>query len=146
MTSSACLHKNVFCDPNHIIPASRRLEACVSFNSWPFGPSHLSEAALSPFKTKYFSGASDMRRPLNTELSAEDRSLKRRWVMAVTSFYSVVILVIVAAALISSTADKTTVVASAEPQRLLQDRSGTPSHGPLPYGSLPNAVAASGAH
>jgi hypothetical protein len=83
---------------------------------------------------------------LDTELSAEDRSLKRRWAIAVTSFYSVIVLVIVAAALASSTADKTTVVASAEPQHSLQDRSGAPSHRLLPYGSLPNAVAASGAH
>jgi hypothetical protein len=87
-----------------------------------------------------------MRRPLNTELSAEDRSQTRRWAIAVTSFYSFIILVIVATALVSSTADKTTVVASAEPQHALQDRSGTPSHRLLPYGSLPNAVAALGAH
>jgi len=83
-----------------------------------------------------------MRRPLGTELSVEDRSLARRWALAVTSFYSILAIVITAAALMTSTADKTTVVARAEPQRLLLDRSGTASYGPLPYGSLPNMVAA----
>ena len=83
-----------------------------------------------------------MRRPLSTELSAEDRSLARRWAFAVTSFYSIIAIAIVAVGLATSTADKTTVVARVEPQHLLQDRSGTASYGPLPYGSLPNAVAA----
>jgi hypothetical protein len=83
-----------------------------------------------------------MRRPLGTELSVEDRALARRWAFALTSFYSILAIVIVAAALATSTADKATVVARAEPQHLLQDRSGTASYVPSPYGSLPNAVAA----
>jgi hypothetical protein len=87
-----------------------------------------------------------MRRPLSTELSAEDRSLARRWAFAVTSFYSIIAIVVVAAALMTSTADKTSVVARAEPQHPLQDRSGTASYVPVPYGSLPNAIAARAAN
>ena len=83
-----------------------------------------------------------MLRPLNTELSAEDRSLTRRWAIAVTSFYSTIVLVVVAAALLSSTADKVTVVASSEPQHVPRDQSGPRPYSPLPYGSLPNLAAA----
>jgi hypothetical protein len=79
-----------------------------------------------------------MRRPLAAELSAEDRSLARRWAIALSSFYStIVVIVIVAAVLTGSTASKLTVVASSEQKNLVLDRSGA-----RPYGSLPNIVAA----
>lgn len=80
-----------------------------------------------------------MRRPLDNEFSAEDRSLTRRWAVAVASFYSTILIVaMIAAALVSSRADKVTVVASAAPKQLIQDRSGRQPYRPLPYGSLPN--------
>lgn len=84
-----------------------------------------------------------MRRPLGTELNTEDRSLARRWAIAIPSFYStIVVITIVAAALTSSTATKSTVVPSSEQKDLLQDRSGAQLYRPVPYGSLPNLIAA----
>jgi predicted PurR-regulated permease PerM len=78
-----------------------------------------------------------MRPPLDTALSAEDRSLTRRWAIAVTSFYSTIVMVIVAAALVSSTADKVTAVASSGPQHVSRNQPVA-----RPYGSLPNLTAA----
>ena len=76
-----------------------------------------------------------MRRPLSAELSAEDRSLARRWAITSASLYSTIIIVIFAALLASSRADRVRVAAKSEQKDLLQDRSGT-----RPYGSLPNMV------
>jgi hypothetical protein len=84
-----------------------------------------------------------MRRPLGTELSAEDRSLARRWAIALPSFYStILVIVMIAAALASSTATKTTVVASSEVKDPLRDQSDNRLYRPLPYGSLPNVATA----
>jgi hypothetical protein len=84
-----------------------------------------------------------MRRALGTELSPEDRSLARRWEIAIPSFYSTVaIIAMIAAALASSTADKVTVVAGSKSKDLLQDQSGAQPRRPPLYGSLPNLVAA----
>jgi hypothetical protein len=82
-----------------------------------------------------------MRRPLGTELSPEDRSLARRWALALSSVYStILVIVMIAAALASSTANKVAVVASSEAKAHLSDRSDNRLHRPLPYGSLPNAL------
>jgi len=78
-----------------------------------------------------------MRRPLVAELSDEDRSLARRWVITSASLYWTIAIVIIVAVLASSGAKKVTVSAKAERADLLQDRSGT-----RPYGSLPNMVQA----
>jgi len=84
-----------------------------------------------------------MRRPSGTELSAEDKSLARRWAIALPSLYSsILIIAMLVAALVSSTADKATVVASPPSKNLWQDRSGIRTHGALPYGLLPSMVAA----
>jgi len=84
-----------------------------------------------------------MRRPLGVELGTEDKSLARRWAIALPAFYSsILIIAMLVAALVSSTADKATVVASSESKNPLPDRSGIRSHQPLSYGSLPSMVAA----
>jgi hypothetical protein len=79
-----------------------------------------------------------MRRPSSTELSAEDRSLTRRWAFAVTSFYSAIVIVMIAVALATSTADRTIVATNSESTHPMQDRADARSHTPMPYGSLPN--------
>lgn len=84
-----------------------------------------------------------MRRPLGAELGAEDKSLARRWAIALPSLYSLIlILAMLVAALVSSTADKATVAATPSSENISQDRSGIRTHGALPYGSLPGMVAA----
>jgi hypothetical protein len=84
-----------------------------------------------------------MRRPLGVELGAEDKSLARRWAIALPSFYSsILVIAMIVAALASSTADKATVVASSESKNLLLDHSSTRPYRPLPYRSLPTMVAA----
>jgi hypothetical protein len=74
-----------------------------------------------------------MRRPLAAELSAEERSLARRWVLASASFYSTIVILIIGALLLTSRADKVTVAATSERKDFPQDRSTM-----RPYGSLPN--------
>jgi len=74
-----------------------------------------------------------MRRPLAVELSAEDRSLARRWAAMSGSVYWTIVIVISTAMLASSTADKATVATGSAQERFAQDRSD-----PLPYGALPN--------
>jgi hypothetical protein len=74
-----------------------------------------------------------MRRPLAVELSAEDRSLARRWVAMSGSVYWTIVMVMIAAMLATSTADKAAVASKREQTSLSQDRSD-----PLPYGSLPD--------
>jgi hypothetical protein len=74
-----------------------------------------------------------MRRPLAVELSADDRSLARRWVAMSGSIYWTIVIVIIAAMLATSTADRAAVETGPEQTNLTLDRSD-----PLPYGSLPN--------
>ena len=68
-----------------------------------------------------------MRRPLAVELSPEDRSLARRWVITSISIYWTIGIVIVAAVLASSTAGKVTVAVrpelKSEQKNLVQDHS-----------------------
>lgn len=74
-----------------------------------------------------------MRRPLAVELSAEDRSLARRWLITSASLHWTIVIVIVAAMPACSRADKVTAVTGSEQKELWPDRSG-----PRPYGALPN--------
>jgi len=68
-----------------------------------------------------------MRRPLSSELKAEDRLLAQRWAIAVASFYLTIVIVIVAGVLAGhpSTVDEVAVAAKSERTVSLQDRSGT---------------------
>jgi hypothetical protein len=104
-------------------------------------PSAARYAALAIQSECVFIGVSDVRRPWGTVLSPEDRSLARRWALALPSVYStILVIVMIAAALASSTANKVAVVASSEANAPLSDRSDNRLHRPLPYGSLPNAL------
>jgi hypothetical protein len=80
-----------------------------------------------------------MRRPLAVELSAEDRSLARRWVAMSGSVYWTIAMVMIIAMLATSTSDKTGLVTRPEETNLSQDRSD-----PLPYGSLPDVARSPG--
>jgi hypothetical protein len=57
-----------------------------------------------------------MRRPLSSELNAEDRLLAQRWAIAVASIYSTIAVVIVAAMLATGhpPADKVAVAAKSQ--------------------------------
>jgi hypothetical protein len=58
-----------------------------------------------------------MRRPLSSELSAEDRMLARRWAIAVTAFYSTILILTVGGVLTAGTPSRTdnvSVVANSE--------------------------------
>jgi len=82
-----------------------------------------------------------MRRPLAVELSPEDRSLARRWVITSISIYWTIGIVIVAAVLASSTAGKVTV--AVRPELKSEQKNLVPDHsGPRLYGSLPNMAQA----
>jgi hypothetical protein len=84
-----------------------------------------------------------MRRALRTELGAEDRSLARRWAIALPSSYSLIIVIaMIVAALASSASDKATVVAGFDSKNPLLDRSGKRPYRPSPYALLPSMVAA----
>jgi hypothetical protein len=89
------------------------------------------QSFINGFSTKVISGISNMRRPLAVELSAEDRSLARRWVVASASFYWTIVIVIIIAMLASSTADKATVVTGSGQKEPRPGRAGL-------YGALPN--------
>jgi hypothetical protein len=70
-----------------------------------------------------------MRRPLSSELNAEDRLLAQRWAIAVASLYLTIAIVIIAAVLVTrdySAADE--VAATAKPDRsaLLYSVRGAP--------------------
>jgi hypothetical protein len=78
-----------------------------------------------------------MRRPLSAELSADDRSLARRWVIGTASVYWTIAIVLFGAVLASSSAEKVTVAAKSERTVVQQDRLGV-----RPYGSLPNIAQA----
>ena len=74
-----------------------------------------------------------MRPPLSIGLSAEDRSIARRWAITGASIYWTIAIVIITALVMSSKADKVAVPVSSERSDLSQNRSGL-----RPYGSLPN--------
>jgi hypothetical protein len=76
-----------------------------------------------------------MRRPLVAELSAEERSLARRWLLTSGSLYSTVIALIAVILMVTSGADKATVTATSLQKQFSGDRSAL-----RPYGALPNAV------
>jgi hypothetical protein len=76
-----------------------------------------------------------MRRPLVAELSVEERSLARRWLLTSGSLYSIVIALIVVILMVTSGADKATVTATSLQKQFSGDRSAL-----RPYGALPNAV------
>jgi hypothetical protein len=78
-----------------------------------------------------------MRRPLSAELSADDRSLARRWVIGTASVYWTIAFVLFGAALASSTAERATVTARSAQAALVQNQMS-----PRPYGSLPNIAQA----
>jgi hypothetical protein len=80
-----------------------------------------------------------MRSTSGTELNSEERSLVRRWAIAVTSFYTAIAIALFAA-LAMSTADRTTVVATSASSQLLQEQ-GSQTNRRLPYGSLPNGIS-----
>jgi hypothetical protein len=70
----------------------------------------------------------EMRRPLSSELNAEDRLLAQRWAIAFAAIYSTIGVVIVAAMLATahfSTTGKIAVAARPEQNDSSQDRSGT---------------------
>src|SRR5581483_7295869 len=46
-------------------------------------------------------GAGDMRRPLNNELGSEDRSVARRWAVALPSFYSIIVIILIMTGVLS---------------------------------------------
>jgi hypothetical protein len=87
------------------------------------------------FHDEVISGASEMRRPLAAELSAEERSLARRWALTSGLLYSTIAILAIGALLVISKADRVAVAAKFEPQDLLRERS------PMrPYGSLPDTA------
>lgn len=69
------------------------------------------------------------------ELSAEERSLARRWALTGASLYSIIVILIIGALLATSRADKVTVAATSERKDFPQDRATM-----RPYGSLPNTA------
>jgi hypothetical protein len=78
-----------------------------------------------------------MRRPLSAELSADDRSLARRWVIGTASVYWTIAIALFGAALASSSAEKVTVTARSEQTGVVQNQMSA-----RPYGSLPNIAQA----
>src|ERR1700744_961270 len=84
-------------------------------------------------------GLHNMRFTSDAELDSEERSLVRRWAIAVTSFYTAIAIALFAA-LAMSTADRTTVVATSASSQLLQEQ-GSQTNRRLPYGSLPNGIS-----
>jgi hypothetical protein len=75
-----------------------------------------------------------MRRPLTAELTADERSLARRWLLASGSIYSIVVAFIVVVLMITSGADKATVTATSLQKQFAGDRPAL-----RPYGALPTA-------
>jgi hypothetical protein len=70
-----------------------------------------------------------MRRPLSSELNAEDRLLAQRWAIAVASIYLTIAIVIIAAVLVTrdySTADKVATAAKSDRSALLHSGGGVP--------------------
>jgi hypothetical protein len=91
------------------------------------------------FHDEVISGASEMRRPLAVELSAEERSVARRWALASAALYSIAILAI-GMLMMTSRAYKVAAAASSKGKGLPQERSTM-----RPYGSLPNAARSTSA-
>src|SRR6202012_3598900 len=75
-----------------------------------------------------------MRRPLTAELTADERSLARRWLLASGSIYSIVAAFIVVILMVTSGADKATVTAASIQKQFAGDRPTL-----RPYGALPTA-------
>jgi hypothetical protein len=76
-----------------------------------------------------------MRRPLVAELSAEEQSLARRWLLTGGSLYSIIVILIIGILTVTSGADNATVTATSERKQISLDRS------PMrPYGSLPDPI------
>jgi hypothetical protein len=76
-----------------------------------------------------------MRRPLVAELSADEQSLARRWLLTSGSFYSIIVILIIGVLMMTSGADNATVATASEPKQFSPDRS------PMrPYGSLPDPI------
>jgi hypothetical protein len=76
-----------------------------------------------------------MRRPLVAELSAEEQSLARRWLLTSGSLYSIIVVLIIGILMMTSGADNATVTATSERKQNSLDRS------PMrPYGSLPDPI------
>ena len=76
-----------------------------------------------------------MRRPLNSELSPEDRLLAQRWAISVGALYSTIIAVIIAAVLASGTSsptDKVNIVAASERKTYAGSGERTDDHAPAP--------------
>ncbi|QPF86194.1 hypothetical protein IC762_07815 [Bradyrhizobium genosp. L] len=83
-----------------------------------------------------------MRRLLDLDLGAKDRSPARHWAIALPSACSsILVIAMIVVALVTSAADKPIVVTSSESKNPLPDRSGVRPHGLSPYGSLPSMVA-----
>jgi hypothetical protein len=87
------------------------------------------------FQNEKIPGHPMMRRPLAAELSAEERSLARRWLLTSGSLYSIIVILIIGVLMMTSGADKATGTATSERKEFSLDRS------PMrPYGSLPGTV------
>jgi hypothetical protein len=101
-------------------------------SSWPTAKQVVAD---SYFKTKRISGHPMMRRPLVAELSAEEQSLARRWLLTSGSLYSIIVVLIIGILMMTSGADNATVTATSERKQISLDRS------PMrPYGSLPDPI------
>ena len=63
-----------------------------------------------------------MRRPLTAELSAEERSVARRWLVTGGSLYTMIVALVFGVLMLTSGADKAEMAATSERQALSQDR------------------------